>query len=106
MTKTHSQLIAYRSDDENFGILRVPKEGKAHPIIVLVHGGMWRAMYDLDYFNPIASALTDAGIATRNIEYRRLGKDGDALAIHYRHILESLDKSGGMQGVVFRKSQN
>ena len=76
MTKTHSQLIAYGSDDENFGILRVPKEGKAHPIIVLVHGGMWKAMYDLDYFNPIASALTNAGIATWNIEYRRLGNGG------------------------------
>jgi type I restriction enzyme M protein len=35
-----------------------------------------------------------------------LKKDGDALEVHYRHILESLGKSGGMLGVIFRKSQN
>jgi acetyl esterase/lipase len=76
MTKTHSQLIAYGSDEEHFGVLRVPTTPPPHPIMVLIHGGMWRAMYDLDYFNPIASALTDAGIATWNIEYRRLGNGG------------------------------
>lgn len=35
-----------------------------------------------------------------------LAKDGDDLEVHYRHILESLGKSGGMLGVIFRKSQN
>lgn len=35
-----------------------------------------------------------------------LAKDGDALEVHYRHILETLGKSGGMLGVIFRKSQN
>jgi len=33
-------------------------------------------------------------------------KDGDALEIHYRHILEILGKEKGMLGVIFRKSQN
>ncbi|MGB8645103.1 MAG: class I SAM-dependent DNA methyltransferase [Anaerolineae bacterium] len=35
-----------------------------------------------------------------------LAKDGDALEVHYRHILESLGKASGMLGVIFRKSQN
>lgn len=35
-----------------------------------------------------------------------LDKDGDALEIHYRHILETLGKEKGMLGVIFRKSQN
>ncbi len=35
-----------------------------------------------------------------------LAKDGDALEVHYRHILESLGKGSGMLGVIFRKSQN
>lgn len=35
-----------------------------------------------------------------------LEKDGDALKSHYRHILESLGKKGGMLGVIFQKSQN
>ena len=35
-----------------------------------------------------------------------LGKDGDALEVHYRHILETLGRKKGMLGVIFRKSQN
>ena len=33
-------------------------------------------------------------------------KDGDALEVHYRHMLETLAKESGMLGVIFRKSQN
>ena len=35
-----------------------------------------------------------------------LEKDGDALEVQYRHILETLGKEKGMLGVIFRKSQN
>ncbi len=35
-----------------------------------------------------------------------LEKDGDALEVQYRHILEKLGKEKGMLGVIFRKSQN
>lgn len=35
-----------------------------------------------------------------------LEKDGDALEVHYRHILETLSKEKGMLGIIFRKSQN
>ncbi|MCK4362137.1 MAG: SAM-dependent DNA methyltransferase [Dehalococcoidia bacterium] len=35
-----------------------------------------------------------------------LKKDGDALEVHYRHILESLGREKGMLGIIFRKSQN
>jgi len=35
-----------------------------------------------------------------------LQKDGDALEVHYRHILDTLGKEKGMLGLIFRKSQN
>ena len=35
-----------------------------------------------------------------------LEKDGDALEVHYRHILDTLSKEKGMLGIIFRKSQN
>ncbi|MFZ0946458.1 MAG: class I SAM-dependent DNA methyltransferase [Syntrophobacteraceae bacterium] len=35
-----------------------------------------------------------------------LSQDGDALEVHYRHILDTLGKGKGMLGVIFRKSQN
>src|SRR5271157_1249760 len=33
-------------------------------------------------------------------------KDGSALEVQYRHVIESLGKETGMLGVIFRKSQN
>src|SRR3954470_2926615 len=35
-----------------------------------------------------------------------LSKDGDALEVHYRHVLEELGRQPGMLGVIFRKAQN
>lgn len=35
-----------------------------------------------------------------------MSKDGDALEVQYRKILEALGKSKGMLGVIFRKAQN
>ena len=35
-----------------------------------------------------------------------LSKDGDALEVHYRHILDTLGKEKGLLGVIFRQSQN
>lgn len=35
-----------------------------------------------------------------------LGKSGDDLETHYRHVLETLGKAPGMLGVIFRKAQN
>jgi len=35
-----------------------------------------------------------------------LQRDGDALEVHYRHLLAELGKEPGMLGVIFRKAQN
>jgi type I restriction enzyme M protein len=35
-----------------------------------------------------------------------VSKDGDALELHYRHILEELAKCSGLIGTIFRKAQN
>jgi type I restriction enzyme M protein len=35
-----------------------------------------------------------------------LGRDGDDLETHYRHILTELGKTSGLIGVIFRKAQN
>src|SRR6516162_9687607 len=35
-----------------------------------------------------------------------LDVEGDALEVHYRHVLENLGREKGMLGVIFRKAQN
>ncbi len=69
--------IAYGRDPQQFGDLRLPATGVGpHPVVVLLHGGYWRARYDLAYFGHAAADLTARGSATWNLEYRRGGKPG------------------------------
>ena len=65
--------IPYGDAPENFGELRVPSGPGPHPIVVVVHGGWWRATYGLAYAGHISAALTADGFASWNIEYRRVG---------------------------------
>jgi acetyl esterase/lipase len=46
------------------------------PLAVVIHGGFWRARYDLSSTTPLCTALTENGVATWNIEYRRIGTPG------------------------------
>lgn len=69
--------IAYGGEaPQQFGELRVPSGGGPFPVVVVVHGGWWRASYGLTYAGHLCEALTRAGFATWNIEYRRIGDPG------------------------------
>src|SRR5512135_2145089 len=68
--------IPYGPAPSNFGDLRLPKQAGPHPVVVVIHGGFWRALYDLEHIGFLCAALTQHGIATWNIEYRRLGNPG------------------------------
>lgn len=70
------ERIAYGSDPNQFGDLRLPKRGAPLPLVVNIHGGFWQSRYDLNHAGHLCAALTDRGIATWNIEYRRVGQAG------------------------------
>jgi acetyl esterase/lipase len=65
--------LHYGPDSLQFGDLRMPPGPGPHPVAIAIHGGFWRAKYDLEYAGHLCAALTRAGIATWNIEYRRIG---------------------------------
>lgn len=71
------QRVPYGPDPEQYGELRLPAGPGPHPVVVLVHGGCWRAssgtVRDLA---PMGDALKAEGIATWNIEYRRPPQPG------------------------------
>jgi acetyl esterase/lipase len=46
------------------------------PLAVVLHGGYWQATYNLIHTGHMCIALAEAGIATWNVEYRRLGDVG------------------------------
>jgi acetyl esterase/lipase len=71
-----SHRFAYGPHPLQFGELRVPEAAGPHAVAIVVHGGFWRNIYGLDYIRPVCDSLTAAGIATWNLEYRRLGDPG------------------------------
>src|SRR5271163_1848941 len=74
--------IAYGSDPNQFLDLRLPKGDKKarklFPLVINIHGGFWRAKYDLGHAGHLCAALTARGLATANLEYRRVGNEGGA----------------------------
>ncbi|WP_406420643.1 alpha/beta hydrolase [Streptomyces sp. NBC_00873] len=48
-----------------------PRDGRAGaPVVVLLHGGAWRAPYDRQHVSPFADFLARRGFAVANVEYR------------------------------------
>jgi acetyl esterase/lipase len=70
--------LAYGPDPNQFLDLRLPsvKEKALYPLVINIHGGFWRARYNLDHAGHFCAALTARGVATANLEYRRVGNDG------------------------------
>jgi acetyl esterase/lipase len=68
--------IAYGVDENQSFDLRVPKSKAPFPLVINIHGGYWRAKYDLAHTGHLCAALTAKGLATANLEYRRVGNAG------------------------------
>ncbi|KAB2966518.1 MAG: alpha/beta hydrolase [Thermoanaerobaculia bacterium] len=67
--------VAYGESPSQYGELRVPAGPGPHPVVVLIHGGCFKAAYASAHdLSPMGDALKAQGIATWNIEYRRLGE--------------------------------
>ncbi|MFI5819490.1 alpha/beta hydrolase [Streptomyces rishiriensis] len=47
--------------------------GGSVPLVVVLHGGAWRAPYDRRHITPFADFLARRGFAVANVEYRRGG---------------------------------
>ena len=74
--ETPAQRFYYGSQLPQFGDLRLPKGRGPHPVAIVIHGGAWGSAVSLHYTASLSAALTCAGVATWNIEYRRLGGGG------------------------------
>ncbi|MBA3944760.1 MAG: alpha/beta hydrolase [Herpetosiphonaceae bacterium] len=70
------ERITYGDAALQFGDLRLPAGAGPHPVVILIHGGFWRAPYGLDLMAGLADDLQAHGIASWNIEYRRIGDLG------------------------------
>ena len=86
------QHIAYGDEPQQFGHLRLPKGKGPHPIVIVVHGGCWRARYDLHHVGSFCASLTEAGVATWSLEYRRIGDEGGGWPGTFIDVARGCDK--------------
>jgi len=67
--------VAYGDHPEQLADLRRPAVGgPARRLVVVVHGGFWRAEYDRGHTGPMAAALAALGHPVAQVEYRRTGQ--------------------------------
>jgi acetyl esterase/lipase len=70
------ERVAYGTDPNQFLEVRLPHSKAPYPALLNIHGGYWRAKYNLAHAGHMCEALRAAGIATFNTEYRRVGNPG------------------------------
>lgn len=69
------ERIAYGDDPSQWLDLHEP-EGASRGLVVVIHGGFWKAQYGADLGTPLAADLVGRGWTVANIEYRRVGSGG------------------------------
>ena len=60
-TPAEPRRFAYGDDPSQFGELHLP-EGTPRGVVVVIHGGFWRAAYDLTLGTPLAASLAARGL--------------------------------------------
>ncbi len=82
-----------RYGDHEFalGELRLPKSKGPHPVLIVIHGGYWRAAYDRKHIGHLCAAFTAKGLATWSLEYRRLGNAGGGWPGTFNDIVKGAD---------------
>lgn len=98
-----SERVSYGNDSNQFFELWHPG-GTPIGAAVMIHGGFWRAQYDLAHVNPLCSALSAKGVATANLEYRRTGQAGGGWPGSFEDVVSGVgaasDKLGSAPVVI------
>jgi acetyl esterase/lipase len=91
------ERLAYGDDPSQFGELSVP-DGPARGVVVVLHGGFWKAAYDLSLGRPLAADLVSRGWVAWNLEYRRVGNGGGTPAT-FDDVAAGIDRLATVPGL-------
>jgi acetyl esterase/lipase len=67
---------SYGPDPDQFLEVTLPAGDAPAPVVVVLHGGFWRARYGIELARPLAADLATRGWAAVAVEYRRVGAGG------------------------------
>ncbi|HEX5504508.1 MAG TPA: alpha/beta hydrolase [Thermomicrobiales bacterium] len=82
---------AYGPAPAQCGDLRLPAGAGPCPVVILIHGGYWRARYGLDLMDGLGDDLARRGVASWNIEYRRVGEAGGGWPGTFQDVSRAAD---------------
>lgn len=87
-----TERVPYGIAPSQFADLWLPDGSGPHPIVILIHGGCWRAdLPGLEMMAYAAEDLRQHGIAVWNVEYRRLGEEGGGYPGTFEDIASAVD---------------
>ena len=69
-------LHRYGDDVSQYGELFLPGEAGPHGVVVVIHGGFWKAAYDCSLMTKSCEDLVRQGVGAWPLEYRRVGNGG------------------------------
>jgi acetyl esterase/lipase len=82
---------------DQIGDLRTPHGTGPFPVAVLLHGGFWRERWLRDTTESLAIDLARRGIASWNLEYRRVGASGGGWPVTLQDVVAGIDALGGFE---------
>ena len=85
------ERVTYGADANQFAELRVPGGAGPHPVVVLVHGGCFKTYGSVADLAAMGDALKGRGIATLNVEYRRVDQAGGGWPNTYLDVGHAVD---------------
>jgi len=82
----------YGAAPSQFGELWLPDGAEPRPVLLMIHGGCWRAdLPGLEMMAYAAEDLRQHGFAVWNVEYRRLGEPGGGYPGTFEDIADATD---------------
>jgi acetyl esterase/lipase len=92
-----ARVVRYGPDPSQHAELTLPA-GDPRGVVVVVHGGFWKAAYGLELGRPLATHLAAHGWTVWNLEYRRVGNGGGTPAT-FDDVAAGIDRLADVDGV-------
>ncbi len=84
--------LVYGDAPSQYAELFLPPGNGPFPVVLLIHGGCWlKEFQGITQMRNLAGALMAQGIATWNVEYRRVDEDGGGYPGTYQDVAAALD---------------
>src|SRR5262249_13584759 len=83
--------VRYGSHPEQVADLRIPRGPGPHPVVVLLHGGGWKDLWRRDIMEGLAVDLAEHGLASWNLDFRRVGPSGGGWTATFDDVAAGMD---------------